>query len=66
MITKDQNILGDMEVLDNVAKYIYRSHGGQDLDRAIEDVSGYLGAGVGWQEQEVVGYLRERVRRMGL
>lgn len=51
----------DFEVLDNVAEYIRCNVGSQDWEEHIENISGYIGAGIRKHEQEVVGYLNAKL-----
>ena len=56
-----QNILGDAEVLNNIADYIKQNVGRQDWPDHIDYVVGYAAAGVCWHEDEVRGYLNSRL-----
>ena len=52
-----RNILGDREVLNNVADYIKQNVGSQDWSDHVHEISGYVAAGICWNEYEVRGYL---------
>lgn len=56
-----RNILGDTEVLNNIADYIRDSVGRQDWPDHIGYVAGYVAAGICWHEDEVRGYLNSRL-----
>ena len=56
-----QNILGDVEVLNNVADYIKQNVGRQDWSDHIDYVVGYVATGICWHEDEVRGYLKSRL-----
>jgi hypothetical protein len=51
----------DFEVLDNVAEYIRCNVGSQDWEEHIENICGYIGAGIEKHAQEVVGYLKAKL-----
>lgn len=53
-----KNILGDVEVLKNITTYIRCNVGEQDWADHCDNVSGYIAAGIGWHEDEVMGYFR--------
>lgn len=55
-------ILSDHELLDNVAKYIRENVGEHDWGVHVSDISGYLAAGIAWHPDEVVGYLKAKLR----
>lgn len=52
-----KGIFGDVEILLNVAEYIRQNVGRQDWANHVEDISGYMAAGIGWERNEVVGFM---------
>ena len=60
-LVKGHRLMTGVEVLDNIAKYIKNYVGAQDWDSHIDDISGYLSAGIEWSEDEVSGYLKSRI-----
>ena len=62
-LKKGTKLTTDCEVLDRVADYIRDCVGAQDWRTHIHDISGYLGAGIGWDENEVRGYLNEALKQ---
>lgn len=56
-----QNILGDAEVLNNIADYIKQNVGRQDWEGHLGYILGYVAAGICWHEDEVRGYLNSRL-----
>ena len=56
-----QNILGDVEVLNNITDYIKHNVGRQDWPDHVHEVSGYVAAGICWHEDEVRGYLNSKL-----
>jgi hypothetical protein len=61
-LQQNKNILGDIEILNNIAGYIIRSVGSQDYADHVSNISGYIAAGIHWAEKEVEGYLLERIK----
>ena len=55
-------LLSDRDVLDNIAAYISNNVGGQDWEAHIDDISGYIAAGIHWKELEVNEYLKRKVK----
>ena len=62
-LKRGTKLMTDCEVLDKVADYIKDSVGAQDWQTHIHDISGYIGAGIGWHENEVRGYLNEALKQ---
>jgi len=56
-----RNILGDVEVLNNIADYIKQNVGRQDWPDHIDYMVSYVAAGICWHEDEVRGYINSRL-----
>ena len=54
-------LITDFEVLDNLAEYIRSNVSCQDWKEHIENISGYIGAGIGKHHEEVIGYLKAKL-----
>ena len=61
-INKANFLLGDTEVLDNIARYIKENVGRQDWTVHIACVSSYLAVGIRWTPDEVKGYLNTKLK----
>lgn len=62
-LRKGTKLMTDREVLDNIADYIRQNVGTWDWREHIYNISGYLGAGIGWPEGEVRGYLDTNLKQ---
>lgn len=58
-----QNILGDTEVLNNIIDYIKQNVGRQDWPDHLDNIVGYVAAGICWHTDEVRGFMNSRLYR---
>jgi len=49
-------ILGDLEILENIAGYIRKYEQKEHWDQYARMIAPYIAFGIGWHKEEVIGY----------